>query len=144
MESVRAAHPSDARQPSARHGTPEQQGEGAMNFLAMKMLVGDRLKYFSLVAGLAFAALLVTQQASIFCGYALRTGSWIRDENCCDLWVMNDQADFTEANKPILDTALNRVRGIAGVLWAVPMYRGQLKSRLPDGTQVTIRLIGVD
>ena len=41
-----------------------------MNFLAMKMLIGDRLKYLSLVAGLAFAALLVTQQASIFCGYA--------------------------------------------------------------------------
>lgn len=115
-----------------------------MNFLAMKMLMGDRIKYISLVAGLTFAALLVTQQASIFCGYALRTGSWIRDENCCDLWVMNDQADFTEANKPILDTALDRVRGISGVLWAVPMYRGQLKSRLPDGTQVTIRLIGVD
>jgi len=115
-----------------------------MNFLAMKMLVGDRLKYISLVAGLAFAALLVTQQASIFCGYALRTGSWIRDERCCDMWVMNDQADFTEANKPILDTSLDRVRGISGVLWAVPMYRGYLKCRLPDGTQLSIRLIGVD
>src|SRR5271155_2159628 len=144
MESVRAAHPSDARQPSARHGTPEQQGEGAMNFLAMKMLVGDRLKYFSLVAGLAFAALLVTQQASIFCGYALRTGSWIYDERCCDLWVMNDQADFTEANKPILDSNLDRVRGVSGVLWAVPMSRSYLKARLPDGTQLSVRVIGLD
>ena len=115
-----------------------------MNFLAMKMLVGDRLKYISLIAGLAFAALLVTQQASIFCGYALRTGSWIHDERCCDLWVMNDQADFTEANKPILDTALDRVRGVTGVLWAVPMYRGYLKSRLPDGTQLSVRVIGID
>jgi putative ABC transport system permease protein len=115
-----------------------------MNFLAMKMLVGDRLKYLSLVAGLAFAALLVTQQASIFCGYALRTGSWIHDERCCDLWVMNDQADFTEANKPILDSNLDRVRGISGVLWAVPMSRSYLKSRLPDGTQVSVRVIGVD
>jgi putative ABC transport system permease protein len=115
-----------------------------MNFLAMKMLMGDKLKYISLIAGLAFAALLVTQQASIFCGYALRTGSWIHDEKCCDLWVMNDQADFTEANKPILDTALDRVRGVTGVLWAVPMYRGYLKSRLPDGTQLSVRVIGVD
>ncbi len=116
-----------------------------MNFLAMKMLIGDRLKYLSLVAGLAFAALLVTQQASIFCGYALRTGSWLHDEEkTCDLWVMNDQAEFTEANKPVLDTTLDRVRGIRGVLWAVPMYRGYLKTRMPDGTQVTIRLIGVD
>ncbi|MDP9172780.1 MAG: ABC transporter permease [Planctomycetota bacterium] len=115
-----------------------------MNFIALRMLTGDRLKYLSLVAGLAFAALLVTQQASIFSGYALRTGSWIRDTRCADLWVMNDQADFTEANKPILDTALSRVRGVSGVLWAVPMYRGYLKCRLPDGTQETIRLIGLD
>jgi putative ABC transport system permease protein len=57
---------------------------------------------------------------------------------------MNDQADFTEANKPILDTALDRVRGVTGVLWAVPMYRGYLKSRLPDGTQLSVRVIGVD
>jgi putative ABC transport system permease protein len=115
-----------------------------MNLIAIKMLTGDRMKYISLVAGLAFAALLVTQQASIFAGYALRTGSWIRDERCCDLWVMNDQTDFTEANKPILDTALGRVRGVAGVYWAVPMYRGYLKLRLPDGTQETVRLIGID
>jgi putative ABC transport system permease protein len=115
-----------------------------MNFVALKMLVGDRLKYISLVAGLAFAALLVTQQASIFSGYALRTGSWIGDTNTEDLWVMNDQADFTEANKPILDTALDRVRGVPGVAWAVPMYKGYLKCVLPDGTQETVRLIGVD
>jgi len=29
-----------------------------MNFIALKMLIGDKLKYFSLVAGLAFAALV--------------------------------------------------------------------------------------
>ena len=31
-----------------------------MNFVALKMLVGDRLKYIALVAGIAFAALLIT------------------------------------------------------------------------------------
>ena len=50
-----------------------------MNFVALKMLVGDRLKYLALVAGVSFAALLITQQASIFAGYTLRTGSWIRE-----------------------------------------------------------------
>ncbi len=40
-----------------------------MNLIALKMLVGDRLKYVSLVAGIAFAALLVTQQSSIFTGF---------------------------------------------------------------------------
>ncbi len=115
-----------------------------MNFIALKMLVGDKLKYFSLVAGLAFAALLVTQQMSIFTGYALRVGSWVRDTNHADLWVMDPQAEFTEANKPMLDTALSRVRSVEGVLWAVPILKAYLKARLPDGTLVTIRVVGLD
>jgi len=32
-----------------------------MNFVALKMLVGDRLKYLALIAGVSFAALLITQ-----------------------------------------------------------------------------------
>jgi putative ABC transport system permease protein len=115
-----------------------------MNLLALKMLMGERLKYLSLIAGLAFAALLVTQQSSIFTGYALRTGAWIRDTNVADLWVMDPQVEFTESNKPMLDTALTRVRGVEGVEWAVPVYKGHLKCRLPDGTLITARLIGLD
>ena len=34
-----------------------------MNFIALKMLIGDRMKYLSLIAGLSFASLLITQQA---------------------------------------------------------------------------------
>ena len=115
-----------------------------MNFVAIKMLMGDRMKYLSLVAGLAFAALLVTQQGSIFTGYARQTGAWIRDTKVADLWVMDEQVEFTEDIKPMQDTALNRVRGIDGVQWAVPMYKGFLKGILPDGTRHNIRVIGLD
>lgn len=115
-----------------------------MNLIALKMLVGDKLKYLSLVAGLAFAALLVTQQASIFTGFALQTGAWIRDTSVADLWVMDDQVEFTEDIKPMLDTALTRVRGVDGVLWAVPMFKSFVGVTLPDGTRRNIRLIGLD
>jgi putative ABC transport system permease protein len=115
-----------------------------MNFVALKMLTGDKLKYLSLVAGLSFAALLVTQQASIFAGYTLRTGAWLRDTAQFDLWVTDDQVEFTESNKPLQDTALQRVRGIEGVEWAVPMYKGHIKARLPDGKLQEVRLIGLD
>jgi len=40
-----------------------------MNLIALKMLTGDRLRYVSLVAGLAFAAMLVTQQAKDSTGW---------------------------------------------------------------------------
>ena len=39
-----------------------------MNFVAIKMLVGDRAKYLGIIMGLTFASLLITQQAAIFVG----------------------------------------------------------------------------
>ncbi|MEO6434948.1 MAG: ABC transporter permease [Tepidisphaeraceae bacterium] len=115
-----------------------------MNFVALKMLVGDRLKYISLVAGIAFAALLVTQQASIFTGYARQMGAWIRETNVADLWVMDEQVEFMDDFKPIAETKLQRVRSVDGVQWAVPMYKNYLRTRLPDGTQVQTRIVGLD
>jgi putative ABC transport system permease protein len=117
-----------------------------MNFVALKMLVGDRLKYLALIAGVSFAALLITQQASIFAGYTLRTGTWIRETTAggADLWVMDPQVEVSEGPKPLSDTALQRVRGVSGVAWAAPLYKGWLECRLPDGTKKRVRLIGID
>jgi putative ABC transport system permease protein len=115
-----------------------------MNFVALKMLLGDRMKYLSLIAGLAFASLLVTQQASIFTGYALRCGSWLRDTDVADLWVFDEQAEFSDDFKLMLDTSLNRVRGIPGVRWAQPMYKNFVNVILPDGTSINTRMIGLD
>ena len=115
-----------------------------MNRIALKMLVGDKLKYVALVAGISFAALLITQQAAIFMGYSLQTGAWIRDTSQADLWVTDPQVEFSDDLKPMADTALQRVRGIDGVAWAVPLYKGWLKARMPDGTRKQVRVIGLD
>jgi len=115
-----------------------------VNFIALKMLVGDRLKYISLVAGIAFAALLITQQASIFTGYARQMGAWIRDTNVADLWVMDEQVEFVDDFKPMAETKLQRIRSVDGVQWAVPLYKNYLRTRLPDGTAVQTRIVGLD
>lgn len=112
--------------------------------VALQMLIGDRLKYVALVAGVAFAALLVTQQASIFSGYARSTGSWLRDTAQADLWVMDPQVRFSDDIKPMSDTVLQRVRGVEGVRWAVPLYKGYLSARLDDGTRHMTRVVGLD
>ncbi len=115
-----------------------------MNRIALKMLMGDRLKYLSLVAGLAFAALLIVQQGSIFSGFARQMGAWIRDTDVADLWVMDDQVNFVDDFKPIPADRLQRVRGLDGVEWAVPMFKGYLPVQLPDGTLVECRVVGLD
>ena len=115
-----------------------------MILVALKMLTGDRLKYFGLIAGMAFAAMMIAQQASIFVGLKSQTGTFIRDNSIVDLWVMDDQVRFSEDQKPIPETTVQRIRGIDGVKWAVPMYKGSLRARLADGTRMQAIIIGID
>jgi putative ABC transport system permease protein len=118
-----------------------------MTRVALRMLMGDRLKYLGLVAGLAFATMLITQQASILVGMAKQTESFIDDTRVSgapDLWVMDPQVNFSEDAKPLSDTTVFRVRSIEGVEWGVPLYKGWLKGQLPDGTLMTVIVVGVD
>lgn len=95
-----------------------------MSWIALKMLVGDRAKFFGIVMGLTFAALLITQQGSIFCGLMSRTAGQIYDITGADLWVMDANVRFIDDVKPMIETNLYRVRGVDGVKWAVPLYKG--------------------
>src|SRR5207248_8166608 len=105
-----------------------------MNLIALKMLVGDRAKYLGIIMGLTFASLLITQQAGIFVGLMERTYNAITDIGLPDVWVMDPKVQFIDDVKPLQETALNRVRGIDGVAWAMPVYKGLHKARLPGGT----------
>src|SRR5215212_10776073 len=100
-----------------------------MGWIALKMLTGDRAKFFGIVLGLTFAALLITQQGSIFCGLMLRTCAQITDITGADLWVMDPSVRFIDDVKPMIETNLYRVRGVDGVLWAVPLYKGQARAK---------------
>ena len=115
-----------------------------MNHIALKMLMGDRGKYLGIVMGLTFASLIMTQQPAIFIGLMSRTFSFISDLGLPDIWVMDKKVQFVDDIKPLQDTELYRVRGITGVEWAMPLYKGLLKARLADGTFQTCNLVGLD
>jgi putative ABC transport system permease protein len=115
-----------------------------MNFIALKMLVGDRAKYIGIIIGLTFASVLITQQSAIFIGIMTRTFSFLTDVGLPDIWVVDPQVQYIEDIKPLPDTQVLRVRGVEGVQWAVPMYKGNLKARLPNGTFQTCVVIGLD
>ena len=115
-----------------------------MNYIALKMLMGDRGKYFGIVMGLTFASLIMTQQPAIFVGLMSRSFSFISDLGLPDIWVMDAKVQFVDDIKPMLDTQLYRVRGVSGVEWAVPLYKGLLKARLANGTFQTCNVVGLD
>ena len=115
-----------------------------MNHIALKMLMGDKGKYIGIVMGLTFASLIMTQQPAIFLGLMARSYSFISDVGLPDIWVMDAKVQFVDDIKPLQDTELYRVRGISGVEWAMPMYKGLLKARLADGTFQTCIVVGLD
>jgi putative ABC transport system permease protein len=115
-----------------------------MNYVALKMLLGDRGKYLGIVMGLTFASLIMTQQPAIFLGLMARSHSFITDLGLPDIWVMDPKVQYVDDIKPLRDTALYRVRGIAGVDWAMPLYKGLIKARLPNGRFQTCNVIGLD
>ncbi len=115
-----------------------------MNFVALKMLMGDRAKYIGILIGITFASLLITQQSAIFTGIMYRTFAAIRDMPAADIWVMDEKVQYIDDIKPLQDTQLYRVRGVEGVDWAVPLYKGLLKARLSNGNFQTTIVIGVD
>jgi putative ABC transport system permease protein len=115
-----------------------------MNFIALKMLVGDRAKYIGIIIGLTFASLLITQQSAIFVGIMTRTFSFLTDVGLPDIWVVDPQVQYIEDIKPLRDTEVLRVRGIEGLEWAVPLYKGSLDARLANGTFQSCVLVGLD
>jgi len=115
-----------------------------MNFVALKMLVTDRAKYFGLIFAIAFASFLLANQISIFIGIMTRPASQIRDVVDADIWVMDPQTLYSDEVYALRDYDLYRVRSVPGVEWAVPLYKGTGRAKAPDGKFRTVILLGVD
>jgi putative ABC transport system permease protein len=115
-----------------------------MTWLALRMLTGDRAKYFGLVSAIAFSSMLMSQQMSIFCGLMLRTASVIQDMPGADVWVMDPKLQNVDEIKPLREDDLYRVRGVPGVAWAVRLYKGQARVRAEDGSYRVSVLLGLD
>ena len=106
-----------------------------MFWIALKMLTGDRAKFLGIVMGLTFASLLIYQQGSIFWGLMLRTAGQISDITGADLWVMDANVRYIDDVKPMIENNLYRVRGVEGVKWAVPLYKGNGRAKI-NSTQL--------
>jgi len=115
-----------------------------MDGIALKMLFGDRAKYFGLVFGIAFSTMLMSNQVAIFTGLMLRTASQILDVREADIWVMDPRVEYVDEVEPMTDSQLGRVRGVDGVGWAVPFYKGLTVAHTRDGQLQQVILLGVD
>src|SRR5215469_4097528 len=116
----------------------------AMDFVAIRMLTGDRGKYLGLIFAIALSSFLIAQQSSLFLGLMDRTRSQIRDVGEADLWVMDRATQYVDEIYPLRDDSLYMVRGVEGVKWAVPLFKGQAVARAMDGRFRSVILMGMD
>ena len=115
-----------------------------MNRIALKMLFGDRGKYLGIITGITLASILMIQQPGMLVSIFTMTYSFITDVSLPNIWVMDAKVQQIDDSKPLLDTQLYRVRGVRGVEWAVPLYKGSQKVRLSNGETVMSNLLGLD
>jgi putative ABC transport system permease protein len=115
-----------------------------MTWIAIRMLTGDRVKFIGLVFGVAFSALLITQQLTIFVNLLMRGGVAVQQVETVNIWVMDRSGRTIDATLPMPATALERVRGVPGVAWAVPMLRSGATVRTVEGELEPVNVVGVD
>jgi len=112
--------------------------------IALKMLFGDRGKYLGIVIGIALASVLMIQQPGILISILKTVNGVISDVSGLDIWVMDPMVKNVDDGKPMMDTQLYRVRGVKGVAWAVPFYKGSVKVRMSNGETGQSVAIGLD
>jgi putative ABC transport system permease protein len=115
-----------------------------MNWIAIRMLTGDRQKFFGLVFGIAFATLLITQQLAIFVNLVQRGATGVFNVRSADLWVMDPSSRTIDVKLPLPTTALDRVRSVQGVAWATSYLQSVATIRTPAGDLEGVSVIGVD
>ena len=130
--------------PSRAPASRPQALTSAMHFVAVRMLTGDRAKYLGLVFAIAFSSFLIAQQVSIFAGLLDRIRSQILDVWDADIWVMDKATQYIDEVYALRDDELYKVRGVPGVEWAVPLFKGQPVARALNGRFRAVILLGLD
>ena len=115
-----------------------------MRFIALRMLTADRSKYLGLIFAIGFCTFLLQNQTSIFAGILRRTGNQIADVTEASVWVMDPKTEYFEQTKALKDTDLLRVRGVAGVAWAVRLFKGNPIAKTESGKYAATTMIGID
>lgn len=115
-----------------------------MLWIAIRMLTGDKAKFFGLLFGIAFSTLLITQQLTIFVNLVERGASGVFNNANGDVYVMDPVSRTIDVVYPLPSTALDQVRSVAGVEWAVPQLRANAAVRTREGDLEQVAIIGVD
>jgi len=126
---------------------PDPQDRSAFNpglfVIALKLLVNDRTKFYSVVIGITFSVFLIVQMTSMFAGILQRSSATVANVGA-SVWVMDPGVESAVSSIPLPPYVQDAVRSMDGVKYAVPLYLGGGLARLHDGTYQAVSVIGLD
>jgi len=111
--------------------------------IAIKLLMSDRAKFFTLILGVTFAVFLILQMTSLFIGILTRSTSNVLNVGA-QVWIMDPTVESDRTIVPLPDYVLSAVRSMPGVAHAFPIYQGGGLVKLPDGTYQNVNIVGLD
>lgn len=114
-----------------------------MLWIAIRLLLGDKTKFVTLVLGLTFATTLIVQQASVFCGVMLLLNV-VQINTHAKIWVVDSDLKEINVSRPMPEIELQRVRSVSGVEWAMPLSFSSQMVIMPNGEYQQVYLVGVD
>lgn len=114
-----------------------------MILLGLKMLIGHRASCIGIIFGIFLATLLIAQQSAIFLGLISRSYRMISDIPGPDLWVVDKTTESNGKARLMPEGFLSVIKGIPGVMWAVPINVTSLPL-VHAGSYQICELYGVD
>ena len=127
---------------------PMPQDEGSafnpgLFIIALKLLVNDRTKFYSVVIGITFSVFLIVQMTSMFAGILQRSSATVANVGA-SIWVMDPGVQTVAGTIPLPNYVQDAVRSMDGVKYAVPLYMGGGLAKLNNGTYQSVSVIGLD
>lgn len=111
--------------------------------IALKLLINDRGKFFTLIVGITFAVFLMMQMTSVFSGIMKRSAATLINIGA-KMWIIDPSVNIQSENIPLPNYILDAIRSIKGVSYAVPIYSGGGLIKLKSGKYQSATIIGLD
>ena len=111
--------------------------------IGFKLLVNDKAKFFALLIGITFAVFLMMQMTAMFAGILNRAYSTVTNIGA-SMWVMDPGVNTPTSAIPLPNYALDAVRSMDGVSYAVPIFIGGALVKLNNGKYQSVTVIGLD
>lgn len=111
--------------------------------IALKLLVNDQTKFYSVVIGITFAVFLMLQMTSMFAGVLQRSSATVANVGA-SIWVMDPGVQTASTAIPMPGYVQDAVRSMDGVRYAVPLYLGGGLVKMSNGAYQAVTVIGLD